>query len=42
LAAVRSQIWQTNIFCTSSEKEDMIKIPKRLLNELTSILARAA
>lgn len=42
LATVRSQIWKERNFCMSHENEDMIKIPKRLLNELTSILCRAA
>jgi hypothetical protein len=39
--AVGSQIWQQMNFYTSNEKDEMIKIPKRLLNELTSILAAA-
>jgi len=42
LATVRRQIWQGRNFYMSTQKEDMIKIPKRLLNELTTILARAA
>lgn len=42
LAAVRKQIWQQKNFCISDEKDDIIKIPRHLLNELTDILCRAA
>lgn len=42
LSAVRSQIWQQRDWGTSSETDDLLQIPRRVLNELTSILARAA
>lgn len=42
LAAVRKQIWHQRNICTSEKTDDMIQIPKRLLDELTSILCRAA
>jgi hypothetical protein len=42
LAAVRKEIWNQRNFCTSEKTEDMIQIPRRLLNELPSILCRAA
>lgn len=42
LAAVRSQIWQQRDWGTFCETDDLTQIPRRILNELTSILARAA
>ena len=42
LAAVRTQIWEQRNFCMSDEKGKIIKIPIALLNELTTLLARAA
>lgn len=42
LAAVRKEIWHGRNFCTPEEKEDMMKIPKRVLNELTTMLCNAA
>lgn len=42
LTAVRSQIWRQKDFSMSDEKHDMIKIPRALFNELTTLLARAA
>jgi hypothetical protein len=42
LSAVRSEIWQQRNYCMSTEKEDMIKIPKRMFVELTDLLCRAA
>jgi hypothetical protein len=42
LAAVRIQIWEQREFSISDEQGDIIKIPKAMLNELTTLLARAA
>lgn len=42
LSAVRMSIWQQNHSCISEQKDDMIKIPKRLFTELTTLLCRAA
>lgn len=42
LRAVRMNIWQTKNYCMSTEQEEMIKIPKRLFAELTTLLCTAA
>lgn len=42
LGAVRMSIWQQNNYYMSTEKEEMIKIPKRLFTELTTLLSTAA
>lgn len=42
LRAVRSEIWKQNNYCLSPEKDDMVKISKRLLTELTTLLCTAA
>lgn len=42
IAAVRSNIWQDDYFYTSMQKNDMVKIPKQLLDQLTRLLAAAA
>lgn len=42
LAAVRGSIWTCNLFCTSLQKGEMIKIPKQFFLNLTDLLARAA
>ena len=42
LAAVRVQIWEQRKFCISDQQSDIIQIPRALLSELTTLLARAA
>ena len=42
VAAVHTQIWEQKEFCMSDQQNDMIKIPKALLSELTTLLARDA
>ncbi len=42
LRAVRMSLWQQNNYYMSTEKEEMIQIPKRLFTELTTLLCTAA
>ncbi len=42
LHAVRNQIWQQKNYSMSAEKEEMIKIPKHLFDQLTLLLCSAA
>lgn len=42
IAAVRLEIWKQRDFSISDEKCEMIKLPKALLSELTTLLTRAA
>jgi len=42
LRAVRMNIWQTKNYCMSTQKGDVIKIPKHLFDELTNLLCTAA
>jgi hypothetical protein len=42
LAAVRTQPWQQKHFCIPAENNEIIKIPKQLLNDWTTLMAYAA
>jgi hypothetical protein len=42
IAAVRSCIYKEANICTSTQNNDMIKIPKSLFDQLTNLITRAA